>query len=327
MINYKNKNVLVTGGTGMIGRELVKLLLSMKANVRVVSLDSPEGLPENTQFIHADLTDYNQCLNVCDGMDSVFSLIGIKGSPLMCQKRPATFMDPTVLFSFNMLRAAKKCGVKRYLFTSSVGVYSPSEIFNEDDVWKTMPSENDWYSGWAKRIGELQVSAYKKEFGWNEIAIVRPANVYGLYDNFSHEDAMVIPSLVRRAVNGDNPFVVWGDGTSIRDFIHARDVARGMLIVMDKMPEYPVNLGSGKGVAIKDIVEIINSYMNNSLNIVYDTSRPFGDKKRLMNTQRAESLGFIPEIPLNEGISEVIEWYRNNKDVVDKRYNVFFDGK
>ena len=308
----------------MVGRELVKLLIDHEANVRVVSLDDASRAPSGVEFIKTDLTNYKSCEIACQGMDYVFHLAGIKGSPLVCKTNPVDFFDNTILFSLNMLKAAHRAGISRYLFTSSIGVYEPNEIFHEDDVWKTFPSKNDWFAGWAKRMGELQVEAYKIQYNWKDIAIVRPANVYGKYDNFSPNDAMVIPSLIRRAVDGENPLVVWGDGTPIRDFIHARDVAKGMLLVMEKMPEKPVNLGSGLGVSIKEIAENVCQYVHGDKNaLIWDTSKPSGDKKRIMDTSYAQSLGFKPEISIIDGLKEVIEWYKDNKDIVNKRYNVF----
>ena len=135
------------------------------------------------------------------------------------------------------MEAARRCGVDRFLYTSSIGVYSPSEIFHEDDVWNTFPSPNDRFAGWAKRMGELQAEAYAIEYGWERISIVRPANVYGPFDNFDPGSAMVIPSLINRATSGENPLLVWGDGSQIRDFVHADDVARGMLVVVEKGSE------------------------------------------------------------------------------------------
>ncbi|MDO8436450.1 MAG: NAD-dependent epimerase/dehydratase family protein, partial [bacterium] len=223
----------------------------------------------------------------------------------------------------NMMEAARQSGVKRYLYTSSVGVYSPAEIFKEDDVWKTFPSENDKFAGWAKRMGELQAEAYKIEYGWDKIAIVRPANVYGCYDNFDPNNAMVIPSLIKRALDGENPLLVWGDGSSIRDFIHAKDVAKGMLFVLEKGAKEPLNLGSGIGFTIKEIVEIIINNMEIKPEVIWDTSKPSGDKKRIMDISKARALGWEPKISLEQGIKEVMDWYGENKEITDKRYNVF----
>jgi len=320
---FKGKSVLVTGGTGLIGRPLVEMLVEKGAKVSIASLDDPSRAHPEAEFHCFNLMDFQNCLSVCEDMQYVFHLAGIKGSPAMTQQRPASFFVPTITFNTNMMEAARQRGVEGYLFTSTIGVYSPAEIFYEDDVWKTFPSENDRFAGWAKRMGELQADAYRIESGWDKIAIVRPANVYGPYDNFDPENAMVIPSLVKRAMDGENPLTVWGDGSPVRDFIHARDVARGMLLVFEKMPGHPVNLGSGVGVTIREIVEVITSNMDPKPDVLWDTSKPSGDNKRLMDISRAKDLGFEPSVSLEEGIVEVIEWYKENKDTVDKRYNVF----
>ena len=320
---YKDKKILVTGGTGLIGRPLVEMLIEAGAKVRIASLDDPSRAHPQAEFVRLDLMDINNCFKVCEGIDMVFHLAGIKGSPKMTKERPASFFVPTILFNTNMMEAARKCNVERFLFTSTIGVYAPAEIFYEDDVWKTFPSENDKFAGWAKRMGELQSEAYKIEYNWNKIAIVRPANVYGPYDNFDPENAMVIPSLIKRALDGENPLIVWGDGSPIRDFIHAKDVAKGMLFDLEKCPPHPINLGSGEGVTIKQIVDIITNNLEKKPEIIWDTSKPSGDKKRLMDISRVKSLGWEPKIKLEEGIKEVIDWYKENKEIINKRYNIF----
>jgi GDP-L-fucose synthase len=324
---FKGKKVLVTGGTGLIGRPLVEMLIERGASVRIASLDDPSRAHPQAEFMQVNLMYLDKCLGACEGMDYVFQLAGIKGSPAMTAKKPASFFVPTISFNTNMMEAARQCGVGKYLYTSTVGVYAPAEVFYEDDVWKTFPSPNDRFAGWAKRMGELQAEAYQIEYGWKDIAIVRPANVYGPFDNFDPQNAMVIPSLVRRAMDGENPLVVWGDGSPVRDFIHARDVARGMMMVMEKGCGQPVNLGSGVGVTIRRIVEVIVGNLKAKPEVVWDTSKPSGDRKRLMDMSRARSIGFEPQISIEQGISEVMDWYGKNRGEVDKRYNVFRDSQ
>ncbi len=320
---FSGKKVLVAGGTGMIGIELVKMLIDLKASVRVASLDDPSRAHSAAEFIRKDLTRFDNCMEVCSGVDFVFNLLGVKASPGIGAYKPARFMYATVSMQMNMLEAAHRQGVKGYLLTSSVGVYAPAEILKEDDVWRTFPSPKDWFTGWSKRMGELQLEAYKKEYDWKRLVVVRPANVYGPYDNFDGENAMVVPSLVKRAISGENPLRVWGDGSAVRDFIHAQDVARGMLLAAQKMPDKPVNLGSGLGVSIKELTEIIISNLEEKPEVIWDESKPRGDNRRILDISRAKELGFCPQVTLEEGVKQTMDWYRGNKNISSLRYDVY----
>ena len=315
---FKNQKVLVTGGAGMIGRQLVDLLLEKGAKITVADLNEPIDLPQGVDFVKTNLLYFDQCQNICKGQDYVFNLVGIKCSPKVTMEQPADIMGPMMQFNTNMLEAAMKANVKWYLYTSTVGVYTPAEIFYEDDVWKGSPSPNDWYGGWAKRMGELQCEAYEKQNGEGKCSIVRPANVYGPYDNFDLKNAMVVPSLIRKASEND-VLEVWGDGSPIRDFIHAKDVARGMMFAVENKITKPINLGSGNGVTIKEVAEIVADHFNKS--IQWSPEKPSGDAKRLFSMERANSYGFYPEISIEEGVQQTIEWFLSNPDKIDKKFN------
>ena len=301
MIDFKNKNILVTGGKGMIGRSLVDILQTKSPN-NILVADLPDY----------DLRDRNVCKEICDGQDIIFHLAGIKGSPQRCMESPASFSVPMIQFNANMVEAAFNADVDWFLYTSSVGVYHPAEVFEEDDVWKTFPSENDWFAGWAKRIGEMNVEAYVKQNNWNKCSIVRPANVYGPNDNFG-KWSMVVPSLIKKAMEND-VLEVWGDGSPIRDLIYTDDVARGMIHMVENQVTESVNLGSGDGVTIKEVADIIASYFQ--LDIEWDETKPMGDSKRLMSTERAESFGFTPQTSLENGIVKTIHWYKEYNSVL-----------
>ncbi len=289
-----NKKILVTGSNGMIGHQLVRLLKERGADV------TETDLPD-------DLRDRDVCKRVCEGQDIVFHLAGIKGSPIRCMESPATFSVPMIQFNANMVEASYNADVEWFLYTSSVGVYHPAEVFVEDDVWKTFPSENDWYAGWAKRVGELNVQAYMKEYDWNKCSIVRPANVYGPNDNFG-QYSMVIPSLIKKAYENE-VLEVWGDGSPVRDFVYSEDVARAMKFVVENKITEPVNIGSGTGTTIKEIADIIANYFGKE--IKWDITKPMGDMKRIMSTDRLESYGFKLKYGLKEGIEKTIEGYLN----------------
>ena len=326
MINMilSGKKILVTGGSGMIGRELIDLLLNKKCDIYVASIDRNVELPSGITFKYADLRDFQNCIKVMEGMDVVFNLVGIKASPKILAEKPASSFVPHLQFNTNTMEAAMKNNVEWYMYTSTVGVYETEgvEILTEDDVWLTFPSKNDWFGGWAKRMGELQAQAYEIEYKRKNISVVRPGNVYGRYDNFDPENAMVIPSLISKAVNSkDGYFSVWGDGKTQRDFIHARDVARGMLYCVEKEITEPINLGSGEAYTIKSIAEIIAELTNTK--IKWDTTKPSGDSKRLLDMTRAKLYGFESEMTLRDGIEDVLNWYMENKEFTKSRYNTF----
>lgn len=319
---FKDKKILITGGSGMIGRSLTKLLLERGGIIYIADMSRPIDLPENVTHLQTDLRYFDNCLDICMGKDYVFHLAGIKGSPKMSIEKPADFMVPMLQFNTNMMEAAYRLNVKWYLYTSSVGVYAPSEVFYEDDVWSTFPSPNDRYPGWAKRIGELQADVYKIQHNWNRISIVRPANVYGPYDNFNPQNAMVIPSLIRKA-NENEVLEVYGDGTPVRDFIFSDDVALGMIKVVENGVTEPVNLGSGDGYQIKDVVEMVVKYSTKKNQIKWLSDFPNGDKVRLFDTKRARTYGITPSITLEKGIEMTTNWFLKNKEIIDRRYNAF----
>ena len=214
--------------------------------------------------------------------------------------------------------------VKRFLYTSSIGVYNPKKIMKEDDVWKTFPSRNDWYAGWTKRIGELNVQACQLFTKKMITIIVRPANVFGPYDNFDTKSAMVIPSLINKFINSKTGAVeVWGDGSNIRDFIFSSEVARAMMLIMFKKPKLPINIGSGKGVSIKKIVEIINEYFGNNHKLSWNKKYSGGDKKRVLDITRLKKLGFKHEINLEKAIYQTINWFKNNRHKKFEKYVAF----
>jgi len=316
----EGKKVLITGANGLVGNYMVQKCIDKGAFVTAVDIRQPDNQiekykSENYQFINADLREFKTCKRVVEGQDIIFHIAGVKGSPKRAAEQPADYFVPMLQFNTNMMEAARLADVEWYVYTSTVGVYQPAEVFYEDDVWKTFPSEKDKYAGWAKRLGELQAEVYSVSFDWNKASIVRPANIYGRHDNFTSEST-VIASLIKRLFGEkEHPLICWGDGSPIRDFIYAGDVADGIIKAYEQKLTQPINLGSGTGVTIRQLaetlVDIYEEMYGKKVGIEWDSTKPNGDAKRLMSTERAESVGIFQQVSLREGLKETIDYYLN----------------
>ena len=317
--SFTGKRVIVTGGTGLIGREVSRLLIDLGANVKVVSLDKVE-LDPRIEAVFGDLTNLDFCIEQTRGIDYVFHLAGVKGSIEVTKAKPANFFVPLLMFNTNVLEAARRNNVEKLVYTSSIGAYSSAEVFIETENREGAPQ--DMFPGWAKRMAELQIQAYKQQYGL-DWSVVRPCNVYGPGDNFDPNNAMVIPSLMMRIANGEKPLKVWGDGSAIRDFAYSTDVAIGTIQALHFGTRGDfVNLGSGKGYSIKELVETLREFID--FEYEFDTSKPAGFAKRVMDISRARDwIEYDPKTTLREGLESTWNWFLSNKDEYLQKQNYF----
>jgi GDP-L-fucose synthase len=318
--SFYSKNVLITGGTGLIGRQVVDILCKAGASVTIVSLDK---VIVNKKSIHiiGDLTSFEFCKELTKDIDFVFHLAGIKGSASVSEKKLASHFVPTLMMNTNILEACRINNVKKVVYTSSIGAYSNTDVFKESGYkLDSLPMD---FAGWAKRMAELQIYAYKIQYNMEHFAVVRPCNVYGPGDNFDPENAMVIPSLMYRIYHKENPLLVWGDGSAIRDFAYSRDVAEGVILALYYGTKSGfVNLGSGKGVSIKELVETLNSFID--FKYEFDTTKPSGFPKRVMDiTLARELIDYNPTTSLLDGLKETWRWFINNQKEYLKKKNYF----
>jgi GDP-L-fucose synthase len=323
--SFENKTALVTGGTGLIGREVVKVLCNAGACVKIIALDKV-NVEKRADHIYGDLTDFGLCKRVTKDMDFVFHLAGIKGSIEVTKSKPASFFVPLIMFNTNVLEACRLNKVQKVVYTSSIGAYSSAKIFKEDDENNGPPM--DMFPGWAKRMAEMQIEAYRIQYGLENFSVVRPCNVYGPGDNFDPENAMVIPSLMSRIYNKEDPVVVWGDGSAIRDFAYSRDVAEGIILALyhgtGKNPF--LNLGSGNRYTIRDLVETLYEFLD--FNYRFDTTKPSGFPKRVMDISLAKKvIDYNPTTSLLNGLKETWEWFVANKDEYFNKKNYFAEEK
>jgi GDP-L-fucose synthase len=312
---YAGRATLVTGGTGLIGRPLVRFLVEAGARVRVASLREPIDPCAGVEYVVGDLMSREFCASSVREMDYVFHLASVKGSVGLGRRCSADFFVKPLLMNTHMMEEARKADIARYLFASSVCVYPPAPVFVEDGAWAGPPQPADMYAGWAKRMGELQASAYREQYDWAPVAIVRLVNTYGPYDDFDPRTAQVIPALIARTLGGEDPLRVWGDGSAVRDFLHCRDAALGMLLALERAADAtPVNLGSGVGYSVRAIVEAVVDASGLRPRVEWDTSRPAGEPYRVADIARARvRLGFEPAVGLREGIAETVTWYREHR--------------
>lgn len=311
---FKGEQVLVTGGSGLIGRHLIELLLKEGATVRtsVGSRPLPEKIREHTEVLHVDLSDPEVCKKITKDVRYVFHLAAFVGGVKQNTEHPAAMMTNNLVLNSNVIKASQQAGVERYAFVSCGCVYPDIDgIINEEMAWSGPPAAGAIHFGWTKRVGELEAQAYQQEFGMN-VSIIRPSNAYGPGDLYDKYRSHAVPALIMKAVERLKPFKIWGSGESKRDFIYAGDVARGIMLAMEKYSTGdPVNISTGKPSSINELAEkILRLSGYNDAEILHESPNLTGSSSKVLNPQKAiQKMNFKPEVDLEEGLRQTIESY------------------
>lgn len=314
---YEGKVVLVTGGTGFVGTHFVQQLLEQGAKVRVTVHKRPPVIKdERIETVPADLTRLEDCLAAIKGVDYVFHAAGAVSAAGVTVSNPMSAITTNLILTARMLEAACAGNVERFLlFSSSTGYPVTDYPVKEEEMWSgpTHPSYfgYGWMRRYLERIGEFVASKSNVK-----IALVRPTAVYGRWDNFDPTTSHVIPALIRKAVEKQDPYEVWGSGEEVRDFLHITDLVRGCLLMLEKYATCdPVNLGAGEAVPIKQIISIIlKAAGHENARVKFNTSKPTTIPLRMVDISKAKSiLGFEPEVSLEEGLKDTVEWYTRNR--------------
>ncbi len=283
MFDWQDKKVMITGSEGLIGKELVLQLKELGARVMQIDIKLNDL---------NDLTNNAFCEYVCGQNDYVFHLMGVKGNPKMTKERPVDFMGPMLQCDTNMILSAQKKGVKKFLYTSSIAVENP---------------QTDRFPAHAKKTAEELIHAMRIQYGKipeeyrTQYCMVRPANVYGRFDNFENPDAMVVTSLIAKAMKEKELIIDITGEKQERDFVNSKDVARGMIETMEKMPFDPVNLCSGEETSIAKVIDIIAEQTGTPVKRV-DMKLTLGPKSKIMKPNS----WFKPRINIEDGLKEVI---------------------
>lgn len=320
---WRGKWVLVGGGCGFLGSYLVPQLVEAGASVTVVDnlsnghLDRLDSVADQVEFIEADLCDPTICDRVTRRQDMVMNLAARAFGMEYSRSHNGEMLVHNLLCTLALLEAARRNRVERYLIVSSSCVYPDGAPVPtpELDVFTGMPeSVNEGY-GWAKRIQELAGTYYARDYGM-KVTIVRPFNPYGgNYRWGSEERAHVIPALVKRIMDGEDPVLVWGSGRQRRNFLHASDVTRLMMRVVEKgIVATPVNIGYAEDVTIAELVELICDVAHKHPRIEFDTTKPEGRFRKGADATRLRELtdAYVPQVSLHEGIAEMLEWYHRS---------------
>lgn len=311
---YQNKKVLVAGGNGLIGSHTIQELLLRGAEVRAtIHSKTPVIVNDQVEYIQCDLTKREDCTRVVQGIDYVILCAANTSGAAVMEKNPIAHITANLLINSQILEAACLAKVSRLLFVSSTTVY-PAVTYpvKEEEGFTGEPHPSYFAVGWMKRYIEKLAEFYYQRYGL-KIALIRPTNVYGPYDKFDFETSHVLPALMRRAVEKQNPFEVWGDGSAVRDFIYVSDLVEALLLTLENYAEcQPLNIGSGQPVTIKESVELILKLTDNPAVAIYDASKPTTIPLRVVDLTKAETiLGFKPKVSLETGLRKTIDWYRS----------------
>ncbi|MEI6056116.1 MAG: NAD-dependent epimerase/dehydratase family protein [Lentisphaerota bacterium] len=313
---YQNKKVLVTGGTGFVGTHLVQALLENGAFVRIpVHRRQPLVKDERIEIVYADLNHLEECMEAMKGIDYVFHAAGGVGAAGVTPAYQLEGISMSLALTSRVLQSAWNAGVERLLFLSSSTVYPAfNHPVKEDEDWAGLPHETYSGYGWMKRYLE-KLAEFVASRSCLKIAIVRPTAIYGRWDNFSPETSHVVPALIIRACKKENPFVVWGVGNEVRDFLHITDLARGCLLALEHHAICdPINIGYGDIVTIRQIAEaVLNATGHTEAKVVFEKNKPTTIPFRAVDISKARNLlGFEPRLALDAGIQDTVKWYKNN---------------
>jgi len=313
---YKDKKVLVAGGAGFIGSNLILKLLTSGAHVRAADVkEKPQIKDSRIEYIKADFLKKEDCQKAVEGIEYVFMVAANTSGAAVMEKTPLVHVTPNIIMNSQILEASYSAGVKKFLFVSSNTVYPVQDTpVKETDMKYGDVFYKYYFVAWMKQFSEVLCEMYTKVKNPMKTVVVRPANSFGPYSDFDPATSHVIPALMKKVVERQNPLEVWGDGLDIKDFICVEDLVEGMLLAMEKIETFdPINLATGRPCTVKEILQHLLKIENyQDAKVVFDTSKPTMIPKRLIDAKKAkEVLGFEATTPLEEGLKKTIEWYKS----------------
>ena len=310
-LDFKDKRILVTGGAGFLGKQVIKQLHRAGAEPEKITV---------TRSRDGDLRQMAACQQAVDQQDIVIHLAAHVGGIGLNREKPAELFYDNLIMGTQLIHAAYQAGVQKFVCVGTICAYPKFTPvpFKEDDLWNGYPEETNAPYGIAKKALLVQLQAYRQQYGFDGIYLL-PVNLYGPEDNFDPLSSHVIPALIHKVheaqQRGDRTLAVWGDGSPTREFLYSEDAARGIVMATQHYSEpEPVNLGTGYEVTIKDLVELICNLMEFKGELIWETDKPNGQPRRCLDTERAKnSFGFSAQIDFHQGLENTIAWYRHQQ--------------
>lgn len=304
-MDWSEKKVLVTGGSGFLGSRVVKFLEEKNANVII---------PKSEEY---DLRLRENCTKITTDIDYVFHLAAKVGGIGLNQEKPGELFYDNLVMGVNLMEESRKNNVSKFIALGTICSYPKFTPlpFSEKSIWDGYPEETNAPYGLAKKMLLVQSQAYRQQYDFHAITVF-PTNLYGPNDNFDESSSHVIPAIIKKvfdATNNDQNFIsLWGDGTPTRDFLYVDDAAYGLILSAEKYdkPE-PINLGSGIEISIRELAEKILNLMNVDLEIKWEVEKPNGQPRRCVSIEMAKrEINFKPQISLDDGLKRTIDWYK-----------------
>ena len=310
---FKDKKVVVTGGTGFIGTHYIEELLTRGARVITSIHEVPFKIYDDriTWLEDINLENLDDALKLIEGADYVIHSAGKICHPSTVANDFQVSLNQIKVIT-NVLEASYKSGVKGFVdVNSSTGYPDRRYPITEDEYWDDEPYISYYGYGWMRRYRE-KLMEHTSHLTDMKIGIARGTAIFGPHDNFNLKTCNVIPALIKRVLSGEDPFVVWGSPDVVRDFLYVKDVVKGALLVLEKgEARRPYNLGYGSTITIGEIVDTILKVTGKNPKVEWDNSKPTTIPFRACSTDRiSKELGFQPQYTFEEGIEETVRWYK-----------------